>query len=332
MRSSRVFTLVAGVALLAACGGDGGNGTQNEAPAANFTFDCNDRDCTFTDASTDNDGTVASLAWDFGDPNSGAVNNASNGKPTATHTFSAAGTFQVKLTATDNDGDDNAKTIPVTVTAGTPGGPTASFDVTCGGLSCTVDNTSTATGAVITYAWAFGDGQTSTAEEPGTVTYDVSSPQTFTITLVVTADGNTSQATKQVHVGPGATLTCGDTPDCTLTLDQRATVKVTLVSHDCEAHGNTFVITQPAVDTLFTDGCFEATNVPFDLNNGGAYDQGTQLAAEVLTGVAGSTNAKLQVTGSFSAGWTLSFDDGFVGPGEPDFNDLVILVKATPAP
>jgi PKD repeat protein len=331
MRSSRVFTLVAGVALLAACGGDGGgNGTQNDPPAADFTFDCNDLACIFTDASTDNDGTVQSLAWDFGDPTSGS--NSSTGKPTATHTFSAAGTFQVKLTATDNNGDDNAKTIPVTVTAGTPGGPTASFDVTCGGLSCTLDNTSTATGTTITYAWNFGDGQTSTAEEPGTVTYDVTSPTTFTITLVVTADGNSSQASHQVRVSPGATLTCGTTPDCTLLLDQRATVKVTLVSTDCQAHNNTFVITQPAVDTLFTDGCFTAPGTAFDLNSGAAYDAGTELAAEVLTGVAGSTNAQLQVTGDFNAGWTLKFDDGFVGPNEPDFNDLEILVKATPAP
>jgi len=333
MRSSRVLTLVAGVALLAACGGDGGgNGTQNDPPAANFTTDCNDLACTFTDASTDNDGTVASLVWDFGDPASGTANNTSTAKPTAPHTFSGPGTFQVKLTAKDNDGGENSKTIPVTVTAGTPGGPSASFNVTCGGLSCTVDNTSTATGTTITWAWDFGDGQTSTAEEPGTVTYDVASPTTFTITLVVTADGNSSQATKQVHVGPGATLTCGTTPDCTLLLDQRSTVKVTLVSSSCEAHGNTFVITQPAVDTLFTDGCFTPDGTSFDLNNGDAYDQGTQLAAEVLTGVAGSTNAQLQVTGDFASGWTLKFDDGFVGPGEPDFNDLEILVKATPAP
>jgi PKD repeat protein len=327
MRSSRVLTLVAGVALLAACGDGGGNGTQNDPPVAGFTFACNDLACTFTDASTDDDGTVASLAWEFGDGATSAE------KPQAAHTFGAPGTYQVKLTATDNDGDNNSKTIPVTVTASSPGGPSASFDVSCGGLSCTVDNTSTATGTTITYAWDFGDGQqTSTAAEPGTVTYDVTTPTTFTITLVVTADGLSSQATHQVHVGPGATLTCGTTPDCTLLLDQRATVKVTLVSHDCEAHGNTFVITQPAVDTLFTDGCFTAPGTAFDLNSGAAYDQGTELAAEVLTGVAGSTNAQLQVTGDFNTGWTLKFDDGFVGPGEPDFNDLEILVKATPAP
>jgi hypothetical protein len=167
------------------------------------------------------------------------------------------------------------------------------------------------------------------------VTYTVTEPTTFTITLVVNSDGLTSQATHQVRVSPGATLTCNGA-DCTLGLDQKATVKVTLMSHDCEVHGNTFVITQPAVDTLFTDGCFSpvspAPGSSFDLNSGAAYDQGTQLAAEVLTGFAGSSNSKLQVTGDFNSGWTLSFDDGFVGPGEPDFNDLVILVKATPAP
>lgn len=327
MRASRVLTIVAGAAWLAGCGSNG-TGNSNTAPTAAFTVDCTDLDCTFTDASSDNDGTVQSVAWDFGDPTSGS--NSATSK-IANHTFSAGGTFQVKLTATDNDGANGSKTTPVTVTAGTPGGPAASFDVTCGGLTCNLTNTSTASGTA-TYAWAFGDGQQSTAKDPGSVTYNVTDPTTFTITLVVTDGAANSQASHDVRVQPGATLTCGSTPDCTLTLDQRATVKVTLVSNDCQAHGNTFVITQPAVDTLFTDGCFTAAGTSFDLNSGAAYDQGTQLAAEVLTGVAGSTDAQLKVTGDFASGWTLAFDDGFVGPGEPDFNDLVILVKATPAP
>ena len=130
-------------------------------------------------------------------------------------------------------------------------------------------------------------------------------------------------------------MTCNGS-DCTLGIDQKATVVVTLTSSDCQAHGNTFVITAPAVDTLFTDGCFSpvapAAGSSFNLNNSLPYDAGTQLAAEVLTGVSGASNAQLKVTGNFASGWTLSFDDGFVGPGEPDFNDLIITVKATPAP
>jgi hypothetical protein len=54
----------------------------------------------------------------------------------------------------------------------------------------------------------------------------------------------------------------------------------------------------------------------------------------VLTGTLPDTSLvftpSLRVSGDFASGWTLTFDDGYGGPGEPDFNDLVILLKATP--
>jgi PKD repeat protein len=323
MRFSPVLTVALGAALLAACGGDStGPNPDNAAPTANFTFACSDLACTFTDRSADGDGTIASQAWTFGDGQTGTG-------AIATHTYAVAGTYNVTVKATDNGGastTSQAKAVPVT--AASPGGPSASFDASCTSLDCTITNTSTATGSVVTWAWTFGDGQTSTAEDPGTVHYTASAITTFTITLVVTSDGVTSQATKQVTVSPAATLTCNGV-DCTLPVPAGATVVVTLVSHDCEAHGNKFVITQPAVDTLFTDGCFEQVGTPFQLNNGDPYTEDTDLAAEVLTGVAGTTSAQLRVTGDFASGWTLEFDDGFVGEGEPDFDDLVITVKAT---
>jgi PKD repeat protein len=321
MRFSPVLTLALGAALLAACSGDS-TGPDNAAPTADFTFACSDLACTFTDRSADADGTIASQTWTFGDGQTGTG-------ATASHTYGAAGTYNVTVKATDNGGTSTtSQAKAVIVTAPSPGGPTASFDASCTSLDCTITNTSTATGSVVTWAWTFGDGQTSTAQDPGTVHYTASAITTFTITLVVTSDGATSQATKQVTVSPAATLTCNGV-DCTLPIPAGATVVVTLVSHDCEAHGNKFVITQPAVDTLFTDGCFEATGTPFQLNNGDPYTEDTQLAAEVLTGVAGTTSSQLRVTGDFASGWTLEFDDGFVGAGEPDFNDLVIKIKAT---
>lgn len=328
MRSSRVFTLVAGVALIAACGDDGGNGPSNTAPTAAFTYECTDLTCSFTDQSADADGTIASRSWSFGDAQTG--NGAS-----PNHTYASAGTYNVTVAATDNDGSSTtsaAQAVTVTAASATV---QASFDVTCTGLSCALDNTSTATGVTTTYAWQFGDGQVSTAKDPDPVVYDVTTPTTFTITLAVTSDGLVSQATKQVRVSPAATLTCNNV-DCALNLDQAATVVVTLASAGCMAHGNTFVITAPAVDTLFTDGCYSpvtpAPGSSFTLNDGAPYAAGTDLSAEVLTGVAGAQNPQLQVTGTFQEGWTLSFDDGFVGPGEPDFNDLIITVVATPTP
>ncbi len=328
MRFSPVLTLALGAALLAACSGDSSS-PSNSAPTANFTFSCSDLVCSFTDQSSDTDGNVASYSWNFAD----ATQNTATTK-NANHTFSAAGAYNVQLTVTDNGGATNSKTTQVTVTAQAPGGPSASFTTSCSSLDCTVTNTSTNLGTVVTWAWDFGDGsQTSTVQNPPPVHYDVTTLTSFTITLVVTSDGATSQATQQITVTPAASLTCGDMA-CTLGLDQAATVVVTLKSHSCAAHGDTFVITAPAIDTLFTDGCFgpvdPAAGSSFPLNNGAAYSAGTQLDAAVLTGVAGAQNPKLRVTGSFAAGWTLEYDDGFVGPNEPDFNDLVMTVKATP--
>ena len=79
-------------------------------PAADFTSSCTDLDCSFTDQSSDSDGTIASWSWDFGD---GATSNMQN----PGHTFGAAGTFPVELTVTDNDGQSDSTSKNVTVTA-----------------------------------------------------------------------------------------------------------------------------------------------------------------------------------------------------------------------
>jgi PKD repeat protein len=322
MRSSRVFTLMTGVALIAACSGDDGNGPSNTGPAAAFTYECTNLSCTFTDRSADGDGTIASRSWDFGDGSTATA-------LAPTHAYTSAGDYVVTVEATDNDGASDTsdpQTLTVTAASATV---QADFDVACTGLTCVLTNTSTATGGSATYQWAFGDSQTSTEQDPAPVVYTVTTPTTFTITLVATNGAATSQATKQVRVSPAATLTCNGVA-CALILDQASTVVVTLQTESCLAHGNTFVITAPAVDTLFTDGCFAAPGTAFPLNNGEVYAAGTELSAEVLTGVAGADNPQLRVTGTFDDGWTLEFDDGFVGEGEPDFNDLVIRVVATP--
>jgi PKD repeat protein len=302
--------------------------TANQAPTAAFTVACNDLVCDFTDASSDADGTIASRSWTF----EGATPATSTSATASDVTFSAAGTFTVTLTVTDNQGGTDDVSQEVTVTAPTAGGPTASFDVTCSAATCTINNTSTVpAGGTVTWDWDFGNGAESTLEDPAPVQYTVNEPTTFTITLIVTRDGVSSQASRQVTVSPAATLTCGN-QQCTLLLTERSTVVVTLVSAECEAHGNTFVITAPITETIFEDGCFATPGTPITINGGSAFDANTELAAEVRSGLAGAENPQLQVTGTFADGWTLKFDDGFVGPDEPDFDDLEIFVKATPAP
>jgi PKD repeat protein len=327
MRSQRVLPFVVAAALLAACGGDS-NGPSNAAPTAAFTFACNQLACTFTDGSTDSDGTVASYSWNFGDQTAASTDKNPQ------HSYGAANTYHVTLTVTDNGGATGNVSHDVTVTAPAPGTPTAAFTVTCSATDCTVTDASTDDGSIASWAWDFGDGQTSTDPAPAPHHYDVTEATPFTITLTVTDNtGLTATTSQDINVAPAAGLTCNGQA-CTLLLPQASTVIVTLASHDCQVHGNTFVLTSPVQETLFTDGCYDpvapdpAASHP--LNGGAQFNANTELAAEVRSGFSGTTTPQLQVTGDYTNGWTLSYDDGFVGPGEPDFNDLVITIKATP--
>lgn len=86
----------------------GGGGTPaNSPPVASFTHTCSGLTCSFTDGSTDSDGTIASRSWNFGD---GATSTATN----PSRTYAAAGTYTVTLTVTDNDGATNSTSKSVT--------------------------------------------------------------------------------------------------------------------------------------------------------------------------------------------------------------------------
>lgn len=338
MRSfHRTLSLVAALSLVGAACGDDNNGTSNNAPTANFAApSCTGLTCTFTDASTDSDGEIASRVWTFenGDP-------AESTEEAPQVTFSAAGTHTVTLTVTDNEGATDDFSLEVTV-GGTPGNtpPTAAFTVECASLECTFTDASTdADGTIASYAWDFGDtgapDNTSTEQHP-THTYSFSELTEVTVTLTVTDDaGDAATATETFTVSPPAGLTC-DGADCSLVLTQDASVTVELKSADCEAVGNTFVILTPVEQTLFTDGC----NAPepgtpdaiFELDNGTVFTANTEITAQVISGLPDQDNPPtVRVVGEYPT-WTLQFDDGRGGEGEPDFNDLVIEVRANPAP
>jgi PKD repeat protein len=90
-----------------------GGGGGNVAPVANFSASTSGLTANFTDTSTDSDGSIASRTWDFGD---GTLSTATN----PSRTYTAAGTYSVSLTVTDNGGLSNSRTQSVTVaTAGT---------------------------------------------------------------------------------------------------------------------------------------------------------------------------------------------------------------------
>ncbi len=84
----------------------------NAPPTANFTYTTNGLTATFTDTSTDSDGTIASRSWNFGDGGTSTATSPS-------HTYATGGTYSVSETVTDNGGASNTKTTSVTVTAPT---------------------------------------------------------------------------------------------------------------------------------------------------------------------------------------------------------------------
>ncbi|HYM87232.1 MAG TPA: S8 family serine peptidase, partial [Pseudoxanthomonas sp.] len=104
-------------AAVDAAGGGGGN----VAPVANFSSSASGLTVSFTDTSTDSDGSIASRSWNFGDSTTSTATNPSK-------TYSAAGTYSVTLTVTDNGGATNTKTSSVTVSSG--GGGTQTYSNT----------------------------------------------------------------------------------------------------------------------------------------------------------------------------------------------------------
>jgi PKD repeat protein len=149
--------------------------------------------------SSDPDGEIKTYSWDFGDGAQGT------GKSVG-HTYTAAGTYTIILTVTDNfdASDQAAKTVYVT--AAEPAGPTASFTASptsgTAPLNVTFDASGSAyaAGTIAAYEWTFGDGGNGFGKVV-THTFFSSGSQTFTVTLLVRgSDGKTATASRTVSV------------------------------------------------------------------------------------------------------------------------------------
>jgi PKD repeat protein len=161
-----------------------------EAPVAGFTGSptsgCAPLTVDFTDQST---GDVTSYDWDFGDGGSSTQANPS-------HEYTGAGTYTVTLTVTGPCGSDSeVKTdyisVGETLIADFSGTPTS------GCAPLTVDFTDASTGDITSWDWTFGDGGTSTAENPS---HQYTGPGDYTVTLTVTGDCGSDSETKTDYI------------------------------------------------------------------------------------------------------------------------------------
>jgi PKD repeat protein len=178
-----------------------GDAPVNQPPTAVATADVTSGDAplavNFTGSgSSDSDGTIASYAWAFGD---GATSSAAN----PSHSYTAAGTYLATLTVTDNGGATDSASVTITVTDPTVNQPptaVATADVTNGEAPLMVffngSGSSDADGMLISYAWEFGDGNSTTGATAFN-TYTVAG--TYVATLTVT-DNEGATATDSITI------------------------------------------------------------------------------------------------------------------------------------
>lgn len=148
----------------------GTNVTSGKAPLA----------VKFTDSSTN----TTSWRWDFGD---GGTSTGQN----PVHIYSSAGTYIVTLTASNTNGT-SSKSATITVSANL-NIPVANFsmNVSSGNVPLTVQFTDSSKGVVSSRLWNFGDGNTSTSQNP---IHTYSNTGTYNVNLTVSnANGSSSK-------------------------------------------------------------------------------------------------------------------------------------------
>jgi PKD repeat protein/PhoPQ-activated pathogenicity-related protein len=159
---------------------------SNQTPDANTAVQ-------FTDKSVPGTANITAWAWDFGDGETSTEQNPS-------HIYKMGGTFDVSLTVTTAHGTDTETKVAYMEVVARP--PTADFSASSTdiifGNSITFTDLSTAGTAPITgWLWNFGDGQTSTEQNP---VYTYQQGGTFTVSLTVFSDHGDTTATKVNYI------------------------------------------------------------------------------------------------------------------------------------
>ncbi|MCX6268487.1 MAG: PKD domain-containing protein, partial [Bacteroidetes bacterium] len=160
--------------------------TINAAPFASFSADtaCMASPTQFTDASTTLAGTIATWAWDFGDPSSGSNNTSTEQNPT--HIFNIQGTYTVNLQVTNSNQCVKDTSLQIVVYPK----PIAMFEylASCVNSETEFTDVSTVPGSSIkTWSWNFDDptspNNTSSLKNP---THTFTTAGTYMVRLTVT--------------------------------------------------------------------------------------------------------------------------------------------------
>ncbi len=197
----KVVTVEGTTMEITGTGGSGGtsgtSGGSSNQPTAGFTFNPASprvgQNVMFTDTSRGGSG-INQWSWNFGD---GATSTERN----PIHSYSSLGSKTVTLTVTDSNGKTGTATHTLMVSDFTA--PTASFTFAVDGQTVSFTDTSTpGSGTINQWSWNFGDGGTSTAQNP-THLYSTIGQKTVTLTIT-DSNGKTSTTSQTANVGVDA--------------------------------------------------------------------------------------------------------------------------------
>lgn len=149
--------------------------------------------------------------WTFGDGNSSTQASPSN-------TYTAPGTYTVKLVTTNASGCKDSTTTTISI-----GSKSIDFGISPaqGCIDNPITFTPTTTGGPISYAWSFGNGDTSNAQAPS---HTFHTPGSYNVSLVVSfADGCSDTVTKTITVDDIPDVKINYTPKSSCTVPFNAT-------------------------------------------------------------------------------------------------------------
>jgi len=176
---------------------------EGQAPAASFAADKTaitpGSSIQFTDESTTN---PTNWSWDFGD------GNTSNGQ-NPSHTYSSEGAYTVELIVSNDYGADTlTKTDYISVGST----PTANFTSDTSNIAegKKINFEDLSSGAIDTWSWKFGDGNTSNDQNPS---HTYSTEGNYTVELIVSNDYGADTLTKTDYIAVGSAPTAEFTSD-----------------------------------------------------------------------------------------------------------------------
>lgn len=170
-------------------------------PVPSFTVNpivCTNQNVQFTNSST----LLGFSSWDFGDGLSTNVQNP-------THQYLNTGFFDVQLIVTSNFGCTDSITQTIEVLEPPIANFTVSPDSLCGPLDASFTNLSS--GISVSYNWDFGNGSSTSAQNPNNVIYQSSqfADTNYLITLDVSNFCGTVQHQESILVSPEPTAIFG---------------------------------------------------------------------------------------------------------------------------